>query len=115
LLDVADDRMDVGVPAGKVRGAFLVGAFFGPGFHAPVALDDADEIEDLAPAQQVIDHVAAWTDPVDPDVAPHVWRQFLHRYEPAPRHAAGKLGLVVADETIADARVNAVGADECIA
>ena len=42
--------------------------------------------------------MAARADPVDPDVAPHVRRQLLHRHQPAPRHAAGELRLVVAEQ-----------------
>src|ERR1043165_1339935 len=68
--DVADDGVDVLVPAGEVRRAFLARAALGPGFHAPVSLHDADEVEDLSPAQEVIDHVSAGADPVDPDIAP---------------------------------------------
>jgi len=112
LGDVADDGVNVVVPAAKVSGAFFAAAALGPGFHPPVAFDNADKIEDLTSAQQIIDDVATRTDPVDADIAPHVRRQFFDWHKPAPRHATGELRLVVADENIADARMHTVGSDQ---
>src|SRR3954447_25363667 len=60
LLDVADQRVDVGVPTAEVLCAFLTRALLGPGFDAPVsALDNADEVEQLPAPEEIVDDVAA--------------------------------------------------------
>ncbi len=76
--------MDVVMPAAEIGGAFLARALHDPGFDTPVALHDADEVEDLAAAQKIVDDVAAGADPVDPDIAAHVRRQ---PFSPAPARA----------------------------
>jgi hypothetical protein len=43
-----------------------------------------------------------------------VWRQPLHRYHPAPGHEAGEGSAGTTEQDLADARVHAVGADECV-
>src|SRR4051794_13723480 len=113
LLDVADQLVDVRVPTAEVRGAFLARALLGPGFDAPVpALDDADEVEQLAAPQKIVDHVAAGPDPVDADVAGEARRQLRHRDQSAPCDTAGELCGIAAEQLTADHRVHAVRADQ---
>ena len=107
--------MHVRVPAGEVGRAFLAGAFGGPGFHLPVvALDDADEVEQLAAAQEVVHDVPPRPDPVGPD-RPHPLRQAIRRNDAAPRHEAEELRPVGAEQRVADGGVHAVGADQGVA
>ncbi len=116
LLDVADQFVDVIVPAREVRRAFLARALLGPGFDAPVAaLHDPDEIEQLAPPQQIVDDVPARPDPVDPDVAREARRQLRDRDQPAPGDAAGELRGIAAEQLFADDRMDTVSADQRIA
>src|SRR3954466_8592092 len=116
LLDVADQLVDVRVPTAEVSRAFLARALLGPGFHAPVAaLDDADEVEQLAAPQEIVDDVAAGPDPVDADVAGEALRQLRHRDQSAPCDTAGELWGIAAEQLTADHRVYPVHADQHVA
>src|SRR6185437_13070625 len=112
-LEVLDDGVDFLVPSGKGAAASLARAALGPGFHRPVlALEDADEVEQLAAADRIGDDMAAGADPVGADVALHVRRQALHRHQATPGGYAGEEGLGVAADLPADFGMHAVGADD---
>jgi len=98
LLDIADELVDVLVPAREVGRTFLARPFVGPGFDAPVAaLDNADEIEQFTAPQEIVDHMAARPDPVDADVAREPRWQLRDRDQSAPGHAAGELRRISAE------------------
>jgi hypothetical protein len=67
-IDVTDDFMDIIMPPGKIGRALFARAGVGPGLALPVvALDDADEIEQVAATQWIVDDVASGADPVGSD------------------------------------------------
>jgi hypothetical protein len=56
------------MPAAEVVGEFALSAFYSPGFHLPViALDYADEVHKLAAPYRIVQHVAAWPEPIRSD------------------------------------------------
>ena len=100
------------MPAAEVVGEFAFGAFYGPGFHLPVvALDNADEVHELAAPYRIVQHVAARTEPVRADHTRKMRRQPIHRHQAAPRHATSELGAVGAEQTGTHLGVNSVGTD----
>src|SRR6185312_7528831 len=89
-------------------------AAIGPGFMLPiVALDDGDEVEQLAAAHRVVKNMRGWRDPAA--MAHQLGRQLCGGAEAAPRHEAGEARPVCAEEPLADHRVNAIRADQRIA
>ena len=100
----------------EVGGALLARAFLGPGFDAPiVALHDADEVEQLAAAQKIVDHMAAGADPVDADVAGKRGGSLSTGIR--PRHAMQPVKLVglPPKSWLRMRRMHAVGADQRVA
>ena len=90
-VDVADDGVDVGMPAAIVVGEFRGRAGHRPGFDLPiVALDEADVVHQLAAAPDSAAHVrwarASWCRASARDGG----RRSITRA--APCHAAGELG-----------------------
>ena len=64
-VDVADDGVDVGMPAAIVVGEFRGRAGHRPGFDLPiVALDEADVVHQLAAAHRIVQHMSAGPEPV---------------------------------------------------
>ena len=98
-LDAGDHLVHVGVPAAEVVGELVLGALRHPGFDLPVvALDEADEVHDLAAPHRIVQHVAVRAEPVDALHLPQMRRQLVHRHQAAPRDAAGEIGLVGAEQ-----------------
>ena len=77
-----------------------------------VALDHADEIEQLAAPQRVVDDVAAGADPVGAGKRHAADGQPLARDDAAPGHEAGELGPGGAEHGRAHGGMHAVGADQ---
>src|SRR5580704_17148949 len=92
-VDTVDKRLNILMPAAEVVGEFAFSAFDSPGFHLPViALDYTDEVHKLAAPYRIVQHVAAWPEPIRSDHSCETRRQPFHRHQAAPRHATSKLG-----------------------
>ncbi len=76
-----------------------------------VALDEADEVHELAATHRIMQHVPARAEPIRAQHPCDVGGQPFHRNQAAPCHAAGELGPVGSEQAFADSRVNAVGAE----
>ena len=101
------------MPAAEVVGELGVRALGHPGFHLPVvALDEGDEVHDLAAAHWIVQHVAVRAEPVD---ALHLTRgaAAAPSIGTRPRHATApvKIRLVLLRTAPAGPGVNAVSAD----
>ena len=104
------------MPAGEIGEALVDFAGRAPGLDLPVgAFAHPDEIHHLPGAQGVVDDVPTGADPVGADQAPHAFGQALHRDHAAPGHDPGEFRPVGAEQGLADFRMYAVRADECIA
>ena len=102
----------VGVPAAEVVGELVLGALRHPGFDLPVvALDEADEVHDLAAPHRIVQHMAVRPEPVGALHLREMRRQLRHRHQAAPGDAAGELRLVGAEQAGAHLGMDAVGAD----
>ena len=101
------------MPARVERGEIAQIARLGPGFLDPdVLLDQADEIEQPAGGDRVVHEVPARTHPVggrDLDVE---MRDPLDRDQAAIGDAAGEARPLLAEQRMADHRMDAVGADQ---
>src|SRR5580704_1942683 len=104
--------MNILMPAPEIVGEFAFSAFYSPGFHLPVvALDYADEVHEFAAPNRIVQHVAAWPEPIRSDHSRKMRRQPFHRHQAAPRHATSKLGPASPEQTATHLRVNTVGSN----
>ena len=87
-----------------------------PGFRRPLlSLDDSDEVHQVAPTQRIMDHMAARTDPVGAQRTREMGRKPGHRDHAAPCDLTREARPVGPEKPVADARMDAVGADEGVA
>ena len=80
-----------------------------------VALDHADEVQQLTAPQRIGDDVAAGPVPVAADGTVQLFGQPLDGHDAAPGHQSRELRLGRVEQVRAQARVHAVGADHDVA
>src|ERR1700722_9611810 len=67
-VDAVNKRLNILMPAAEVVGEFAFGTFYSPGFHLPViALDYTHEVHKLPAPYWIVQHVAAWPEPIRSD------------------------------------------------
>ena len=87
-----------------------------PGFQPPVvALDLAHHVQERAAVHRVAGDVAIGSKPLRRHRTPQMLGKAFHRRKAAPSHDAGEFRRRRPEQLLADARMQAVGADQDVA